>query len=82
MYYREEMSAMTVTLRLSDADMRMIRDYAKLKGQTVSEVMRRAMLEKIEDEIDLDCYNRALSEWKKNPITYTQDEVERMLGIE
>ena len=38
---------MTVTLRMSDKDSRVIRDYAKLHGMTVSEFMRRAAMEKI-----------------------------------
>ena len=50
---------MTVTLRMSDKDSRVIRDYAKLHGMTVSEFMRRAAMEKIEDEIDLEVALRA-----------------------
>ena len=73
---------MTLTLRISDSDAELIRNYAQLKGATVSEVMRRAILEKIEDELDLQAYQRAMEEYRKNPVTYSQAEVERMLGIE
>ena len=72
----------SITLRMSDADAELIRNYASLKGVTVSEVIRRAVMEKIEDEIDLAAYNRALEAFKKNPVTYTQDEVEKMLGMQ
>lgn len=73
---------MTVTLRLSDDDMELIRNYAKMKGTTVSDLMRRATLEKIEDEIDLAAYERAMAEYRADPTTYSQDEVERMLGLQ
>ena len=72
---------MTVTLRISDNDSRVIRDYAKLHGMTVSEFMRRAAMEKIEDEIDLDVALRAKAEYDANPVSYSHDDVGRMLGL-
>ena len=44
---------MTMTVRMSDEDTRLIRDYAKLQGITVSEFLRKAALERIEDELDI-----------------------------
>ena len=72
---------MTVTLRMSDDDMELIRNYAAMHGTTVSDVMRRATMEKIEDEIDLALYERAMAEFRANPITYTHDEVGKILGL-
>lgn len=72
---------MAVTIRLSEKDAALIRDYAKLQGITVSEFLRRAALEKIEDALDLSAYERALSEYEANPVTYSQDDVERMLHL-
>lgn len=71
----------TVTLRMSDDDSRVIRDYAKLHGMTVSEFMRRAAMEKIEDAIDVDIALRAKAEYDANPISYAHDDVGRMLGL-
>jgi stalled ribosome rescue protein Dom34 len=56
-----------------------IKDYAALKGTSVSEIVRRAVLEKIEDEIDLAIADRAMAEFLADPVTYTQDEIEKML---
>lgn len=39
-------------------------------------------MEKIEDEYDLAVYLEALSEYNKNPVSYSHDEVCRMLEIE
>ena len=75
------MIIVSITLRMSDADTELIKNYASLKGVTVSEVIRRAVMEKIEDEIDLAAYARAIAEYRANPVTYSQDEVERILGL-
>ena len=70
---------MSLSLRLSDAEMQLIKNYAAFKGENVSEIIRNAVLEKIEDELDLAVYEKAIAEYRANPISYTQDEVERML---
>lgn len=72
---------MTISLRLNDQDTKLIKAYAAMKHQTVSEVIRRAVMEQIEDEYDLKLYKKAKAEFEKNPITYSLDEVERELGL-
>ena len=49
--------------------------YAKMNNISLSDLIRNAVLEKIEDEYDLECYKKAMEEYKKNPKTYTMDEV-------
>ena len=73
---------MAVSVRLSEKEDILIRDYARLNNISVSELFRRAVLEKIEDEIDLKAYEKAMAEYKKNPVTYTHEEVAKMLGLE
>lgn len=70
---------MTISLRLSDEESRLIKSYAAMKKMSVSEVMRNAVIEAIEDEYDLQAYYKAREEFKKNPITYSHEEVRRML---
>ncbi len=72
---------MTISLRLSDEDTKLIKDYAKINNMSVSDLIRKAVIEKIEDEIDLDAYNKATKKFKKNPKTYTLDEIEKELGL-
>ena len=38
-------------------------------------------LEKIENEYDLESYNKAIEEYRKNPKTYTLEEVKEELGL-
>ena len=47
---------MTISLRLSDEDPQLIKGYAAMKKMSVSDVMRNAVLEAIEDEYDLQAY--------------------------
>ena len=43
-----------LSLRLEKEDERLIREYARFYGMTVSEFLRKAAIERIEDEYDLD----------------------------
>ena len=72
---------MTISLRLSDEDSKLIKDYAKVNNMTVSDLVRQAVIEKIEDEIDLEAYNKAMAAFTKNPKTYSLEEIEKELGI-
>ena len=72
---------MTVSLRLNKEDEKLIKKYAELKNMSLSDLFRNALLEKIEDEYDLEAYNRAMKEYKENPKTYTLDEVKKELNL-
>lgn len=72
---------MTISLRLSEEDAKLIKDYAKANNVSVSDLFRQTVIEKIENEIDLTAYNKAYAAFKKDPKTYTLDEVEKELGL-
>ena len=72
---------MAISIRLNDTENELSRSYADVHGISVSELMRQAVLEKIDDEIDLQLYKEAKEDFKKNPKTYTLDEAERELGL-
>lgn len=71
----------SITLRINDEENRLIRDYAKAKSITISELMRQAVLEKIEDEIDLEIYNKAMIEHKEDPQDISFDQMMKDLDI-
>lgn len=73
---------MTISLRLSEEDTALIKKYAELNRMSVSELIRQSVIERIEDEYDLKAYEKAMAEHKKNPVTYSLDEVERELGLQ
>lgn len=72
---------MTISLRLNEADSMLFKKYAELHGISVSELLRRSVIEHIEEEYDLQAYKEAIVEYRENPITYTLDEVEKELGL-
>ena len=72
---------MTISVRLNDKDTELIKTYAEINDISISDLIRNAVLEKIEDEYDLDCYKKAVEEYEKNPKTYTLKEVKEELGL-
>ena len=73
---------MTVSVRLNKEDEKLIKTYAKINNISLSDLIRNAVIEKIENEYDLECYYKAIKEFKKNPKTYTHEEVKKMLEID
>lgn len=72
---------MTVSLRLNDNDAALIKNYAKFNNISISELIRQTLIEKIENEYDLELFNSAMNEYASNPVTYSLDEVEKQLGL-
>ena len=72
---------MTISVRLSDKETELIKVYAEMNNISLSDLVREAVIEKIEDEYDLECYNKAVEEFNKNPKTYTMEEVREELEI-
>ena len=72
---------MTISVRLSEGDTRLMKVYAEMNNISMSDLIRIAVIEKIEDEYDLKCYEQAMEDYKENPNTYTLDEVKKELGL-
>ena len=56
-----------ISLRIDEKEDRLIKEYAKAKNISVSALIRNSLLAKIEDEIDLNLYTKAMNEHKRNP---------------
>lgn len=72
---------MAISLRLNEEDTILIKNYAALHNISVSDLFRQAVMEKIEDEYDLKAFEKAMESYRKNPKTYTMDEVGKELGL-
>lgn len=68
----------TISLRLSEKDDKLIKQYVSLHNITVSELFRNAVIDLIETEIDIEAYNQAVAE---SEATYTLEEVKKELGF-
>ena len=73
---------MTISLRLNSEDAILIKKYAKLNKLSVSDLIRKSVMERIETEYDLEMFRKAIAEYNDNPITYSLDDVEKELGLQ
>ncbi len=72
---------MTISVRLNSEETELIKAYAELNNISLSDLIRTAVLEKIEQEYDLETYKKAIKEYKENPKTYTLDEIKKELDL-
>lgn len=72
---------MSISLRLTDEETKLIRKYAELHGLSVSELIREAVMEKIETEYDISAFEKAMDEYRRDPVSYTLDDAEKELGL-
>ncbi len=66
---------MSVSVRLSEEETALFKDYAAMKGISVPEMIRRSVLERIEYEYDIALAEEAYCDYQKNPKTYAHEEV-------
>lgn len=84
MYYKDEIERrerMVISLRMTEEEKRLAESYAKIHGISVSEAIKRAFFEKVEDEFDIAEADLALREFEKDQKTYTLDEVKKMFDL-
>lgn len=72
---------MVVSIRMTNEEKKLADAYAKLNGISLSEALKRAYFEKIEEEYDIELTDAALREYEKNPKTYSLKEVMEELGL-
>ena len=57
-----------ITVNIKDEALEVLEECAERKDISVSEFIRRAVLEKLEDEEDIRAANEAYAEYLKNPV--------------
>lgn len=70
------MAKTSTAIRFDPEEKSWIQSFADFHGKSFSEVVREAILEKIEDEADLRAYNEALA--TDDGVSYTMDEIDKM----
>ncbi len=73
---------MTISLRLNEEDALLIKKYAELNKLSVSDLIRQAVMDRIETEYDLEMFDKAMAEYRENPVTYSLDDVEMELNLQ
>lgn len=69
----------TMTMRLDETDAEVVRKYAEFEGKTISDFVRDAVFEKIEDQQDLATLREAIA--ADNDVRYTHEQVLAQLGL-
>ncbi len=69
----------TMTMRVDDADALIVRKYAAFEGKTISDFIRDAVFEKIEDQDDLSVLRAAVAE--DDGTRYSHEQVLAELGF-
>jgi predicted DNA-binding protein len=70
------------TIRLSEEESRLIKSYAAQERRSVSDVIRLAILDRIEDEYDLALFKKAKEEFEQDSTTYSLSEVMKEHGLD
>ena len=69
----------TMTMRLDETDAEVGRKYAEFEGKTISDFIRDAVFEKIEDQQDLATLREAIA--VDDGVRYTHEQVLAELGL-
>ena len=69
----------TMTMRLDETDAEVVRKYAEFEGKTISDFIRDAVFEKIEDQQDLATLREAIA--VDDGVRYTHEQVLAALGL-
>ena len=69
----------TMTMRLDETDAEVVRKYAEFEGKTISDFIRDAVFEKIEDQQDLATLREAIA--VDDCVRYTHEQVLAELGL-
>lgn len=72
---------MNITVNLSEEEFEILEDVASENDVGISEYVRRALLEKLEDEDDIKWANAVYAEYVKNPVASPAEEVWKRLGV-
>lgn len=69
----------TMTMRLDETDAAIVRKFAEFEGKTISDFIRDAVFEKIEDQQDLATLREAIA--ADNGVRHSHEQVLSELGL-
>ena len=72
---------MTISLRMHETDAMLIKQLAGVYGKSVSDFIRDSVLERIEDELDMNAYMKAKEEFLADPQTVSFEQLSAELGL-
>ena len=70
-----------ISVRLNTTEERLFTEYAEFHGKSLSTLLKESLAEKMEEELDAKLLVEAKEYNKKNPETYTHQQVKEKLGL-
>lgn len=71
-----------LSIRMSEVEYKALEKYAKVNSISMNKAMKDAFFEKLEDEYDIECFDKAYAEYLKDKKTYSIEEVKKMLELD
>ncbi len=72
---------MVVSIRMTEEEKALASSYAKIRGMNLSEAIKRAFFEEIENEYDIALADQAMKEYEKDSSTISHEEMRKALGL-
>ena len=72
---------MVVSIRMTNEERQLADAYAKVCGVSLSEAIKRAYFDKIEEEYDIALADAAIREYEKDPKTISHEEMKKMFNL-
>lgn len=69
----------TVSVQIQEENLALFQNHAKSNGISLSDLASRWLLDRLEDEEDLQSYQEAMAEYQENPISHSHGDVKKML---
>ena len=72
---------MIYSFELNEDDQKFVEAYTEETGESIVDLAKEALLEHIEDIMDIRAAEQAWAEYQANPVTYSLDELRAMLRV-
>lgn len=69
------------SIRLTESEKSTLEAYSKANGISMSEALKGAFFDMLEDEYDIKAADKALAEYRKNPKVIPSEEIYKKYGI-
>ncbi len=70
-----------LSIRMSEAEYKLLEKYASSNNMSMNQAMKNAFFEKLEDEYDIEIFDKAYADYLKNSKTYSTEEVVKKLKL-
>ena len=70
-----------VTLTFNDGAIELMKGFAAKKGISLSEYVKQAALDRLEDDKDIRDADAAYAEYLKNPVTISHEQLKQEFGL-